>query len=144
MTTPKKQLRSGWKKGESGNPAGRPKGSGITGTLRKAIAKESESILQSVIDAAKAGDMAAARMLLDRIVPSLKAEAAPVTIPGMSSGTLADRAGAALDAAAAGELAPDTAAALVAAVGTLARIHEIDELTRRVEALENTTPSKPR
>ena len=38
--------------------------------------------------------------------------------------------------AAAGELAPGQGAALLAAIGTLARVTELDELTARIEKLE--------
>jgi len=125
-----------FRKGQSGNPQGRPRGSGLTGKLRKAIATEAKEIITAMVDKAKEGDTAAARLLLDRVLPALKAEAAPVAIPGMQAGSLSERASAALEAAAKGELSPDTAAALVAAVGGLARIIEIDELERRIAALE--------
>jgi hypothetical protein len=41
-----------------------------------------------------------------------------------------------LASVAAGQLAPGQGAALVAAIGTLARVTEIDELAARVAALE--------
>ena len=41
-----------------------------------------------------------------------------------------------LAAVAAGELAPGQGAALLGAIGTLARMAEVDELARRIEALE--------
>ena len=41
-----------------------------------------------------------------------------------------------LTSVAAGELAPEQGAALVGAIGTLARVAELDELTARIEALE--------
>ncbi|WP_289445677.1 hypothetical protein, partial [Klebsiella pneumoniae] len=87
-----------------------------------AIAADAPDIVQALINQAKAGDVQAARVLLDRIVPTLKAEAQAVEVRGLASGSLADRARAALDAAAGGRLAPDTAAGLVSAVGTLARV----------------------
>ena len=41
-----------------------------------------------------------------------------------------------LASVAAGELAPGQGAALLGAIGTLARVSEVDELARRIEALE--------
>lgn len=125
-----------FKPGQSGNPKGRPKGSGMAGKLRKAIEAEAGEIIEALIAQAKGGDVTAARILLDRVLPSLKAEAALVTIPGMEAGSLSERAQAALEAAAKGEVAPDTAAALVGAVGNLARIIETSELEQRITALE--------
>lgn len=133
----RKQRGRPWPKGVSGNPAGRPKGSGLAGELRKAIAVEAGDILAALIERAKAGDVQAARALLDRIVPSLKPESAPVHVPGLAdAGSLAERAESVLQAVGAGDVPPDVAAALVAAVGALARIHELDEIERRIAALE--------
>lgn len=133
-----------FKPGQSGNPKGRPKGSGLAGTLRRAIAEDAAEIIKTLIEQAKSGDVQAARVLLDRIVPALKAEAAAVEVPGLAAGGLRERAQAVLDAAASGELAPDTAAGLVAAVGTLARVAEIDELEARISALEGLSNDKHR
>lgn len=128
-----------FKKGQSGNPAGRPKGSGIAGRLRKAINDDADDILQAVVVAAKGGDMQAAKILLDRICPSLKPESQAVDLPELSAGTLTERATAALDAVGRGDLAPDTAAQLINSVGTLARVVELDEMMERISRLENHT-----
>lgn len=133
-----------WPKGTSGNPKGRPKGSGLAGELRKAIAVEAGDILAALIERAKAGDVQAARALLDRIVPSLKPESAPVHVPGLAdAGSLAERAESVLQAVGAGDVPPDVAAALVAAVGALARIHELDEIERRIATLEERHAQQP-
>ena len=63
---------SQFKKGISGNPAGRPAGKTPGAKLRKAIESKATDILQSVINAAIDGDMVACKMLLDRITPTLK------------------------------------------------------------------------
>jgi|SRR5690554_7659015 len=127
-----------FKKGQSGNPAGRPKGSGIAGRLREAINQDADEIVKALITEAKAGDVSAAKILLDRICPALKNEAQAVDLPELSAGSLTERATAALDAVAAGELAPDVAAQLIQSVGTLARVVEIDELEQRLTAIEKT------
>jgi len=120
--------------GKSGNPSGRPKTK--SARVRVILAEHEEDIVKVVLDAALAGDLQAAKLVLDRISPPLKAQAAPVLLdlprPDNATGTAA----AIIRAAANGELPPDIAAQLVAAVGTLARIIEIDELKDRLESLE--------
>lgn len=120
--------------GKSGNPSGRPKTESTR--LRVILAEHGEDIVKVVLDAALAGDLQAAKLVLDRISPPLKAQAAPILLdlprPENATGTAA----AIIRAAADGELPPDIAAQLVAAVGTLARIIEIDELKDRLESLE--------
>ena len=53
------------------------------------------------------------------------------------------KAAAVLSAAAAGVLAPGQAAQLISALGTIAKIGEIDELASRVAALEEKQHAKP-
>ncbi len=130
-------MTSRYTKGQSGNPSGRPRGSGKVARLREAIGRDLPDIIAKLVEQAKAGDVQAARVLLDRVLPSLKAESLPVHLPGLlAASTLTERAEAALEAAASGELPADVAAALVTAVGALARVVEIDEIERRIAALE--------
>jgi hypothetical protein len=61
---------------------GRPKGSKNKATqtaakLRVALAEEIPDILAGVVKAAKEGDMQAARIILDRALPPIKAVEAP-------------------------------------------------------------------
>lgn len=133
--TNKKRPPGRWKPGQSGNPAGRPPGSGEVAKIRAAISDRVPELLAALMTRALEGDVGAARLLLERAIAPLKAVEQPqaLTLP---DGTLTEQGRAVLAAVAAGELAPGQGAALLAAVGTLARIVEVDELTRRVEALE--------
>lgn len=130
---PKKHL---WRPGQSGNPKGRPRGIPQPSTrLRKLI--DVEPILKKLQAAAEAGDVQAARTLLERALPVHRPTAEPVELPAMeSAGTLAGKGHAVMDAIAAGTLPPDLGAQLVTALGGLAKIVEIDELAARVAALE--------
>ena len=126
-----------FQRGASGNPAGRPKGSGLAGELRKAISESALDILQTMIKNAKAGDMQAAKALIDKVLPTLKPEAVAVLLPDMvEAETLSAKAQATIDAAGAGELSPSAASELVSAIAGLARIIETTELQKRLEALE--------
>ena len=134
MTEPKKK-RGSWKPGQSGNPAGRPPGVGEVGKLRAAIGKRVPELLAAMMTRALDGDVGAARLLLERAIAPLKAAEQPQAL-NLPDGTLTDQGRAVLSAVAAGELAPGQGAALLAAIGTLARVTELDELTARIEKLE--------
>ena len=141
MTEPKKK-RGSWKPGQSGNPAGRPPGVGEIGKLRAAIADRVPELLAAMMTKALEGDVGAARLLLERAIAPLKGIEQAVTLQLPNNGTLTAKANAVLSAAAAGDLAPGQAAQLIAALGTLAKIHEVDELAARITALE-ATHAKP-
>ena len=66
--------QGGFKPGQSGNPAGRPKGACHRTTLaiEALLDGEGEAITRKAIEAAKAGDMVAIRLVLDRICPPRK------------------------------------------------------------------------
>ena len=131
-------------KGQSGNPQGRPKGSGISAKLRHAIEGEAEAIIKAMIEQAKAGDMQAAKALLDRVLPALKPESQAIHLPELvAAGTMAEKARAAIDAAGAGAVSPSAASDMVSAIAGLAKIIETTELQKRLEALELLlTPKK--
>lgn len=132
----RKPPAAAWKPGQSGNPKGRPAGAGEVAKLRAAIAGNVPAILESLTTAALAGDVQAARLLLERVIAPLKAaeQAQALNLPDGT--TLTDQGRAVLAAVAAGELAPGQGAALLGAIGTLARVAEVDELARRIEVLE--------
>ena len=121
-----------------GNKAspGRPPGRGPAAELREALGADLGAIIDTVKARAMAGDMQAARIILDRLVPSLR----PIEIPTMlampEGATLAGQAQAVIEATAAGELAPGQAAQIVTALGGVAKIVEATELVKRIEALE--------
>ena len=135
MTEPKKK-RGSWKPGQSGNPAGRPPGVGEVSKLRAAIGERVPELLAAMMNKALEGDVGAARLLLERAIAPLKGIEQAVTLQLPNNGTLTAKASAVLSAAAAGDLAPGQAAQLIAALGTLAKITEVDELAARIALLE--------
>jgi hypothetical protein len=125
-----------FKPGQSGNPAGRPKGTINPSTrLRRLI--DVEKIIVQLQTAALAGDVPAARTLLERALPVYRTTAEPVELPELvAADDLTKKAHAVLGAVAAGRVPPDIGASLVAAIGSVSKIAEVDELLRRVAALE--------
>ena len=130
-----------FKPGQSGNPGGRPPGAGWVGTARAALEQEWDGlagkpgIKAMLISKALEGDMAAIRIVAERVCPPIKASEAstPVELP---KGTLTERANAVLDALGAGDLNTSQASQLMQALGALAKVIETDELARRIDALE--------
>jgi len=141
MTAVKQKPPGLWKKGESGNPKGRPAGAGEVSKIRASIAARVPELLAKLIEQALAGDTGAARLLLERAVAPLKAAEQPqaLTLP---DGTLTEQGRAVLASVAAGVLAPGQGAQLLTGIGTLARVAEIDELSKRITKLEETQNGK--
>ncbi len=128
MTTAK------FKAGISGNPKGRPKDKTPATLLRKSIINDMPDIILKLVEQAKEGDTAAAKILLDRCVPSLKPQAMAISLP--VNGTIAEQGGEIIRATLSGQIPPDIGAQLITALAAQSKIIEIDELTQRIEALE--------
>lgn len=140
-TTRTKDLRPGWKPGQSGNPKGRPRGSRNRVTLVALAAMEegAEAIAQKIVDMAKSGDMSAARLVLERLVPPAKERPIFLTLPDTSTANgIAEAQQAILQAVAAGDLLPGEAARLAGIVEARRKAVETLELEQRITALEGT------
>lgn len=68
-----------WAKGQSGNPAGRPKGTknkitlmkiALEGDLRTRLNKDAHAVLQKAVEMALAGDTAMIKLLVDKMIPT--------------------------------------------------------------------------
>ncbi len=72
-----------WKPGQSGNLRGKPTGVRNKATLAVLALMESgaKEITTAVVEAAKAGDLTAARMILDRLAPPAKERPVSVELP---------------------------------------------------------------
>jgi Family of unknown function (DUF5681) len=104
-----------FQKGQSGNPAGRPRGSRnkMTVLMQNLLEGEAEAITRKVIDMAKEGDMAAIRVCMDRLVPARRSGAIACELPPLETRGGAVSAMAAIIAAVAvGDVTPAEAASL--------------------------------
>jgi hypothetical protein len=130
-----------YKKGRSGNPAGRPPGIADKRTeLRALLAPHADALVKKVVALALEGDTTALRLCLDRLIPPAKPRDLPVKLSGLGE-TLADQGRRILGAAADGDITPDEAGALMQAIAAQGRLVEIYELERRIAALEDQRPS---
>jgi hypothetical protein len=125
-----------FKPGQSGNPAGKPKGAKDRRTeLRALLVPHAQELIDKVVALAKAGDTTALRILIDRLIPPIKARDESVVL-GNLEGKIVDQGMAILKAVAAGDISPDQAATLIQVIATQTRIIEANELERRIELLE--------
>src|SRR5512134_2042435 len=103
----------GFKKGQSGNAAGRPPGIPDKRTeLRKLLEPHAEELVAKVVSLALKGDRTALRLCMDRLIPPLKSRDAPVDV-GSFSGSLAAQGRAVLTGVAEQRLSPDEASTLM-------------------------------
>jgi hypothetical protein len=128
-----------FKSGQSGNPAGKPRGTRHRATMlaEQLLDGEAEAIVRKVIEKAKHGDPIALRLCLDRIVPPRRDRPVRFTIPELNSADDASKAMAAITAAVArGELTPTEAAELSSVITAYVKAIEATEIERRLQALE--------
>jgi Family of unknown function (DUF5681) len=72
-----------FKKGQSGNPNGKPPGARNKATLliEKLLDDDAKNIAEKAIELAKSGDSTALRLCLDRIAPARKDRHIPFKLP---------------------------------------------------------------
>jgi hypothetical protein len=137
MVTVEKEIRGRWKKGESGNPHGRKPGTGKVAELRESIAGHLPEIIEQMVNRAKEGDVQAARLLLERVIPPLKSMEQNVMINLPANATLSEQGRTIIQSVAEGILAPGQGQALLSGLGSQARLIEITDLQQRIAALES-------
>lgn len=127
-------------KGHVHNPKGRTPGSRNKATQAALALMEGqlEEITQTLIDAALGGDLAAIRLVLERLVPPCKEKALPqIHLPTVTDAqSLPKLTAAVLDAVSRGDLTPGEANALASLVGSHGKAIELAELEDRLAALE--------
>ena len=131
-----------FQKGESGNPAGRPRGSRNRATLlmEGLLADDAEAIGRKAVEMAKQGDMAAIRLCMDRLAPPRKDEPVAFELPPLEKPADSVAAAAKIAAAvAAGELTPSEAAELAKVIDVYVRAIATNAFDERLAKLEETT-----
>ena len=124
-----------------GNP-GRPKGARHKTTLaiEALLDGEAEVLTRKAIELAKAGDLVALRLCLDRICPPRKERPVSFAMPEMSTAADAKLAASALvKAVADGELTPGEASELGRLLDAFTRVLDAAEFEERISRLEAKT-----
>jgi hypothetical protein len=130
-----------FEKGESGNPAGRPRGARnrTTMLMQNLLADHAEAIGRKAIDLATEGDIAAIRVCMDRLAPARKGEPVDFELPPLDKPADSVAAAATIVAAvAAGDLTPSEAADLAKVVDVYVRALETKGFEERLAKLEGT------
>ncbi len=125
-----------FKKGQSGNRAGRPKGiKDRRVKYRELLEHHAPALVDKAVELALGGDTAALRLCLERVIPTIKAKDEPVML-GSLKGTLTEQGQAIIQAMGKGTLAPTEAATMLQALAAQARITELEVLEQRLRTLE--------
>lgn len=135
--TPTYQRKSGWKKGQSGNPAGRPPGKpDKRSRFRRAIEGKGDDLVKVLVDAALGGDVQALKLCLDRLAPPIRPSAEPIEVDLPEEGTAAEQAAAVLAAIARGEVDPVNGKLLIDAISAVSSLSELPAILARLARLE--------
>lgn len=129
----KRDSKGRFTKGSTGNPGGRPR---KADELRSLLEGDAEEVARKVIAAAQGGDMNACKIVIERILPPIRPAHACVKFNFDPDAPLTDQARQILAAVAEGKLPPDQGRALMDGVAALSRVTEIDDLARRITAIE--------
>ena len=132
------KTRTSWKKGQSGNPKGRPPRP-VSEIIAKGLSHSPDKLIAKLEAAALEGDGFAAKYLLDRVYPQNKTTAPVVSIPALADcqSSLTDKAHSILEAVGAGQIPPDVGKDLLTALSGVVKIVEIDDIMKRLDILES-------
>jgi hypothetical protein len=126
---------------QPGNP-GRPKGARNKRTLlaEQTMAEDLEGVARAVVAAAQDCDMAAARIVLDRLAPVRRGRPVHFDLPaGTDAAGLSAAFDAVLIAVADGQITPEEAASVATLLEARRKAAETAEVTERIAALERRT-----
>jgi len=135
----RKQRGTPFRKGQSGNPSGKPPGTRHKTTMlaEKLMQDDAKDIVKVVLEAAKGGDMTAARLILERIAPVRKGRPVYFDLPPVqTAGDIAAAMTALTVAMASGDLTPDEAVTVASVFEMRRKTLETEDLMLRLQALE--------
>lgn len=134
-----------WRKGQSGNPAGKPRGARNKATMMVLSIMEegAEEITKAVVDAARGGDLGAARLVLERLAAPIRERPIAIDLPSTDTAEgISQAQRVIIEAVGAGELLPGEGGALAGLVEARRKALETIELEQRVTALEERQHGK--
>lgn len=132
-----------FKKGQSGNPKGKPPGPTARSKFRDQVNAALPGIVANLVQQAQNGDMTAASLILNRCIPALRPTSDPTKLVMPRNGSLSDQGERVLAAAMAGSLAPDEAKSLIDVLTAQSKLIEQSEIAQRLEAIESWLKNQP-
>ena len=137
--TGQKQENGRFQKGVSVNPSGMPKGTRHRSTLlaERLLVDEIHDICASVIAEAKKGNIQAAKIILDRVLPSRRDRVIDVQLPKLQTVDDAVKAmSTIINAIGSGDITPSEGEAMSRAVDTFIKAIQVHDIEKRVSMLE--------
>jgi len=128
-----------FQKGQSGNPAGRPRGSRNQASIRmqELLEEKAEQLVNKAVEMALAGNIGALRLCLDRLAPAGKSLPLLCEMPRLEKAADAVDAMAGIaSAATAGDVTADEAAKLAKVISLYVNALEAHEFEDRLVKLE--------
>ena len=128
-----------FQKGQSGNPAGRPRESRNKASIRmqEMLEEKAEELVNKAVELAMAGNIAALRLCLDRLAPTGKNEPVLCEMPPLARAADAVAAIAGIaSAAVAGDVTADEAAKLAKVISLYVNSLEAHQFEHRLAQLE--------
>lgn len=136
---PTKIRRGGFKPGQSGNPAGKPKGSSNRTTMLAQVVLDGgvEKIMETLVRKAIDGDPTALKLAVERLIPLRRGRPLQIELPAIVAASDAITAmGAIVKAVANGVISPEEAAELSSLVDAGRRVIETADHEVRLIELE--------
>lgn len=132
-------------KGQSGNPAGRPKGvRNKRSLIAEAFEQQGSAVAQRVLDAALDGDLGACSLVLARLEPPLRPRAERVAITGFDPTAPVDvQAKAVIVSVMTGETDPDTGKFLLDALSAYVGLRDLEVFMGELRRLRDGNRSLP-
>ena len=131
-----------FRKGRSGNPAGRPRGSrnSATRACETLLEGQAEALTQKAVDMALAGDTVALKICIDRIFPPRKDRPVTFPLPPINSARdAADVMSSVMNAVATGQLTPADASEISKVVACTVKSFEAAEFADSLVPLGQLT-----
>lgn len=129
-----------FKPGQSGNPGG--KRPGTKNKKLELFRSDDEKLQRKVLSMALGGDIAAMKIIADRLWPRLRAQAPPISIDAASH-NISEQGKKIIDAALSGEITTDVLRDLLTALYAQGKLIELSEFEERLKALEEHREPPP-